>query len=116
MATKAPANTFTLYRGTSPVLRFTVDPDTVSDSDPETDWTTTYTMRQRATSADPVALQADGAWNADESTIDVAITRAQMLALDAGTYVGALFRTDSGSEDELSHDAVTVKQGIFDAP
>jgi hypothetical protein len=113
---KAPNNNLTIYRGTAPILRFTVDPDSIQDADPASGWTTSYVLRATAASPDPLDLQVSGAWNATDSTIDVAITRAQTLALAKGRYTGALFRTDTGAEDELSQDTVTVLEGIYDAP
>lgn len=114
MLTKAPNNQIAIYRGTAPILRFTVDPDTIPSADPASGWATSYTIRSTPTAADPWALRVSGAWNATTSTIDVALTRAQTIALAAGGYVGALFRTNSGSEDELSRDTLTVYEGIYD--
>lgn len=116
MPTNAPNNKFTIYRGTAPILRFTVAPDTVPTGDPASGWTTKYTFRKTPKSADPYELQVSGAWNNTLSTIDATLTRAQTLALTSGAYVGALFRVNSGSEDELSRDSITVAEGIYDEP
>lgn len=116
MPTTAFNNRFTIYRGSAPILRFAVDPATVPSGDPVSGWTTKYTMRKSPSQADPYDVQASGSWNSTTSTIDVALTRAQTLDLVAGNYIGALFRTNSGSEDELSQDAVVVAQGIYDEP
>ena len=116
MPTNAQKNKFTIYRGASAILRFTVDPTTIPVADPASGWTTKYTLRKSPTQADPYDLQVSGSWNATTSTIDVPITRAQSLTLTARGYAGALFRTNSGSEDELSRDEVTVAESIYDAP
>jgi len=107
------ANAFKLSRGASYILRFPIDKQVLGD--PASGYATTYTVRESEES--PVyVLRADGAWNSDESTVDVPITRAQTLALAPGAYVASLFRTDAGREDALSRDKITVVQGIYDAP
>lgn len=111
MAGETKVNKVTLYRGTAPILRYTISDTVVSD--PASGWTTKWTLRTDDEAASYV-VQVSGSWNSTTSTIDVSLTRAQTLLISAGDYVASLFRTSSGSEDILAKDSVSVAESVYD--
>lgn len=110
-----PANdNFTIWRGTAPTLVFTLT--TVPDGG-VAGWTTSFTMRLKDTSADPVYFQKAGSISdAALGVFHVALTKAETLALAVRGYQFSFERTDAGFEDLLSIGHVTVRYDVKNAP
>lgn len=99
---------FTLWRGVAVTLRFTLE--TAEDV---TGWTTQFVLRREAGSTTALLTKAGATIDAVNGVFDVALTKAETLALSTGDYVFAFGRTNAGSEDLLTEGAVTVKYSVL---
>jgi hypothetical protein len=102
----------TIYRGTAPLLRFVM---TTNGS--VAGWNIKLSARKHDVDPDPLVLDIVGTIESVGSAttpgiFNVALTKAQTLALQARTYAYSLERTDVGAEDLLSIGSLIVKLDV----
>lgn len=112
MAFQLPADLdITVFRGTAPVLRFTLE-----DDEDITGFVGKFTVRARETSPDPPMVDKDLEIDSLlERRVKCSFTKAETLALRKGVYVCSVERTNAGTEDLWGKGPFTVEYDIKNA-
>lgn len=112
MAQTQTVQSFEVWRGTAPTLRFTLNPVVATGI---TGWTIKFSARKRAADPDPLVLSIDGILvDTTLCIIDVPMTKAQTLSLTVRDYDVSLMRINPGGEDLLAIGTMTVKYDVLD--
>jgi hypothetical protein len=115
MSSDPSTDALVVYKGAAVSLACTMWTDstkTVAQS--IVGWTLVFTLRRRATNADPALLTIPAVpVNAAAGTYAIPFTHAQLNALTAGVYAYDIQRTDAGSESPVAVGRFQVKQEVL---